>query len=616
MRLRTLALALATVPLLPAANPFQPVISPNGVVNAASYLSPSFANYGIARGSIFVVFGSALGPVDLVQAPSYPLPTSEGLAGTRVLISIGAYNAACPMLYSSLTQIAAIMPSNAPEGDGSLVVSYQNMASTSVSIHVVRSAFGVFTRNQAGSGPAIVQNFVSAANTPLNSLTSSAAPGQIAILWGTGLGPVAGDEAAGPLPGSLPYLDSLYVGGVQANVRYAGRSGCCAGVDQIQFDVPPGVSGCYVPVAAVTGGVVSNFGTISVNVSGKECDDPMSYRATVLTAAERGGLLRSGLVRLSGSASAEVDLSADFFSVDLDTVLAATNRIKPPVGACTLAVTRVDAPADVPPGKGLNAGISITVNGPPGQWAAGNTSSGGYFGSKAPAQLSTGSYAFTSNGGGDVGQWSATLNVPAAALWTNLAAFSTSLFSVANPLTFTWSPGDPGGYVTLAPHVGQRHLQLHHRMQCRTGRRQFHRSRLPDARDVQLARYRVLHLHHRPGVVLRAGDRRGHDRRLHHYRDADLVHRSAADPLRVAEGPQPAGRRMPMPGIPRRSCTPDRTPLPPAASRCESVARTRSLPDRLDGRTRSVARGTRRPARQSTVPPPRTFDVHEPGRPF
>jgi hypothetical protein len=41
-------------------------------------------------------------------------------------------------------------------------------------------------------------------------------------------------------------------------------SGCCAGVDQISFDVPSGVSGCYVPVAAVTNGVVSNFGTISV----------------------------------------------------------------------------------------------------------------------------------------------------------------------------------------------------------------------------------------------------------------------------------------------------------------------------------------------------------------
>src|SRR5205085_5890961 len=100
MRLRLLPVLLATAPVLSAASPFQPTISPNGVVNAASYLTHAFPNYGIARGSMFIVFGSALGPVDLVQATSFPLPTSEGLAGTRVLISIGGYNAACPMVYT------------------------------------------------------------------------------------------------------------------------------------------------------------------------------------------------------------------------------------------------------------------------------------------------------------------------------------------------------------------------------------------------------------------------------------------------------------------------------------------------------------------------------------
>ena len=62
MRVRLPFLTLAAASMLSAANPFQPVISPNGVVNGASYLSPSFANYGIARGSLFIVFGSALGP--------------------------------------------------------------------------------------------------------------------------------------------------------------------------------------------------------------------------------------------------------------------------------------------------------------------------------------------------------------------------------------------------------------------------------------------------------------------------------------------------------------------------------------------------------------------------
>jgi uncharacterized protein (TIGR03437 family) len=438
MRFRALSLLLATASILSAANPFQPTISPNGVVNAASYLSHAFSSYGIARGSMFIVFGSALGPVGIVSATNFPLPTSDGLAGTRVLISIGAYSAACPMVYSSINQVAAIMPSSAPEGDGTLVVSYQNLASTSVPIRVVRSAFGVFTRNQAGSGPAIAQNFVNQTSTPLNSLISSATPGQTMILWGTGLGPVNGDETAGPLPGPLGFLDSLYVGGVQANVRYAGRSGCCTGIDQIVF---------YVPVAAVTGGVVSNFGTISVGASGAECNDPLSFRASDLLVAERNGRLRTGQISLNAMPSGEVDFSAGFFSTDLNTVLADASRVNTPLGTCYLTVSPVGAtPASI--GTGLNAGNTITVNGPVGQLAADNTSSGGYFMAKSPATLSQGSYRFTNDGGSDVGPFSATLNMAAPAAWTNMSAY-TSAISSASPLIFTWSGADPAGYVAV-----------------------------------------------------------------------------------------------------------------------------------------------------------------------
>ena len=463
MHLNWIGLALATASILSAANPFQPTIAPNGVVNAASYLSLAYNNYGIARGSMFLVFGSALGPVNLVQATSFPLPTTDGLAGTRVLISIGAYNAACPMVYSSLTQVAAIMPSNAPEGDGSLVVSYQNLASTSVPIRVVHSAFGVFTRNQAGSGPAIAQNFVSQASMPLNSLVASATPGQTVILWGTGLGPATGgDETAGPRPGSLPFLDSLYVGGMPANVRYAGRSGCCAGVDEIVFDVPAGISGCYVPVAAITSGVVSNFGTISVAASGKECNDPLSFRASSLTAAESSGTLRAAQIGLT-SASGEIDFSGSFFATDLNTALGSTSWLTPPAGTCYVSVSSVTAtPAHA--GAGLNAGDSISVNGPPGLLMAPNTSSGGYSMSKSPANLSQGSYSFASQGGSDVGPFTTTLNMAAPAVWTNASSYSGPTISAGSPLLFPWSGADPSGYVTLR--VASANATYNSVMQC------------------------------------------------------------------------------------------------------------------------------------------------------
>jgi uncharacterized protein (TIGR03437 family) len=448
MRLRTFSLLLATSTVLSAANPFIPVISPNGVVNAASYLAGAFPGYGIARGSIFLVFGSALGPVNLTQATSFPLPTTDGLAGTRVLVSVGAFNTTCPMIYTSINQVAAIMPSNTPEGDGTLVVSYQNLASTSVPIHVVHSAFGIFTRSEAGGGPAVVQHQSSQNPPPINSLALSALPGQTAILWGTGLGPVAGDDGAGPLPGALPGLDSLYVGGLQANVRYAGRSGCCAGLDEIIFDVPTGVSGCYVPVAAVTGGVVSNFGTISVNPKGGECDDPLSFSASDIMAAERSGVLRRGQVALSGTSGGEVDLSASFLTNPIDVVLSATSLVNPSLGACYLSVTPMGAAATTP-GMGLNAGNMIGVNGPVGPLAAQNTSSGGYFQAKAPANLSAGMYTFTGTGGSDVGAFSTALNLAPPAVWTNMAIYNVPAVPLASPLTFNWTGGDPAGWVTI-----------------------------------------------------------------------------------------------------------------------------------------------------------------------
>lgn len=55
-------------------------------------------------------------------------------------------------------------------------------------ILVVDSAPGLFAVNQQGFGPSVIQNFISPAEQPLNTLTNPALPGQYVILWGTGLG--------------------------------------------------------------------------------------------------------------------------------------------------------------------------------------------------------------------------------------------------------------------------------------------------------------------------------------------------------------------------------------------------------------------------------------------
>ena len=68
----------------------------------------------------------------------------------------------------------------------------------------------------------------------------------------SGLGRISGDDASGAgLGQNMPNLPlKLWVGGVQAEVLYQGRSGCCIGTDQIVFTVPDDApTGCAVPLA-------------------------------------------------------------------------------------------------------------------------------------------------------------------------------------------------------------------------------------------------------------------------------------------------------------------------------------------------------------------------------
>ena len=468
MKLPILSFFLATSCGL-AANPTQPAIAPDGVVNAASYLARGFSNSGIARGSLFLIFGSYLGPDTLASAAAYPLPDSDGLAGTRVRIDAGGFTAFALMVYTSNRQVAAILPSNAPEGDATLTLNYNNLTSNPVVIRIVRSRFGMFTLNQAGSGPAIAQNFVTQTDQPVNTLLTAATPGQTMILWGTGLGPATGNEAAGPVPGALPYLDTLYVGGRAATVRYAGRSGCCAGVDQIVFDVPAGIAGCYVPVAAVSGGVVSNLGTIAIANGGRTCDDALAFRALDLSTLQRGGRLRVGLITLYHQTTAGISAGADsltgtFSSYSAQTAMSTAVPLNPSLGSCYA----VEAPVDfdfgsLPHGDALNAGFQITASGPM-SLIAPSISPGNYFVNVIPADLPAGNYAVSGAGGADIGVFQGNLAVPAAVQWSNSADFSSSVIRTGQPLVFKWTGGDPAGYVKVQILASNTALQME--LQC------------------------------------------------------------------------------------------------------------------------------------------------------
>jgi uncharacterized protein (TIGR03437 family) len=442
----------------------QPVV--NGVANVASFALSGLPHAGIAQGSIFTVFGDRMGPSSLQLAASFPLPRELG--GTSMRVTVGGTAVNPIMVFTSAAQAAAILPSNTPVGDGTLTVTYQNQTSAAFPLRVVRSSFGIFALNQAGSGPAIVTdpNFVP------NTMTRASNPGDVMILWGTGLGPVSGDEAAGPLPGEQDVDVRVFVGGRRADVTYRGRSGCCAGLDQIVFTVPPGPEGCAVPLVVVAGGVSSNFTSLSIAAGGRTCSDRGGLSAEQLDRAAASGALRAGVVRLFRAGSIlGGPPPLPFVTVWTDQVAAAFSRYSfagllasqaltiLPAGTCTVRQFRGEQVnvSDPAPREGLDAGPMLNLTGPRGARQVARQAAGGVYtahlgggGQEIPGlnagldpdYLERGAYSIN-NGSGTaaVGAFTARLTIGEEVNWTNRASVRT--ITRTAPLTVNWTGGDP-----------------------------------------------------------------------------------------------------------------------------------------------------------------------------
>jgi uncharacterized protein (TIGR03437 family) len=381
----------------------QPVIYSGGVVNSAGYLPATSAGGAIAQGSVFSIFGRSLGPpLPSAQAAGFPLSNSLAGVSIQLVHQTGVSFAAIPVFVSD-GQINAILPSATPVGLVSVQVTYNNRSSAAEPIKVVRSSFGVFTRNSAGSGPAIAQNFIAPDQQPLNSPAVSALPGQSIVLWGTGLGPIAAPDNAAPPPGNLTEPLELTLAGRPVPVDYAGRSPCCAGVDQINFRIPADApSGCAVPLAVkMQNGVYSNFATIAVNAAGGPCSDPWNLTANAGRWAQLS--LRREVTDLSTS---PVDSVTGIFQ-QTDPLV----RYPTPGTCFSAGPTAVIA-------KLLDAGSPLTLTGPQGARQIPRngsiynlTSAGG-----SPF-LGPGAYTLTGPGGADVGAFQASLLAPAPLTW-------------------------------------------------------------------------------------------------------------------------------------------------------------------------------------------------------
>lgn len=447
MRLFSLTgLALACAATLAAAP------SINGVINAASWLPTSLPNSGISQGAMFIVSGSGLGPSTLQSAPnSFPLPTTEGLAGTIVKATVAGVTETCIMLYTYTGQVAAILPSATPKGTGTLTLSYQGESNT-FPIQVVAASFGTFALNSDGTGPGVVTDL----NYKAITLVNAAHPGQNLILWGSGLGAVTGDEADGAPPtGDLDKGEvKVLIGNQLVTPLYAGRSNSPA-IDQINFTVPDGIiTGCKTTLAVVVKGVTSNVTTTSISPEGQTtCGDTFNAltEANLKTAISTGSLNIAG-VELSHVAGHDDELGAAFVSFPLNSLIRSFGgTTSPSVGNCiayetyapTLNVTDPIVPT------GLHTGSELTLNGPAGKKDISQISTGTYadvLASAAPFYLSPGDYTVTNgSGGSNVDSFTWDLTLPASVVPTNVP---TSINRSKN-LTLNWTGSSAFSVVTI-----------------------------------------------------------------------------------------------------------------------------------------------------------------------
>jgi trimeric autotransporter adhesin len=205
----------------------------------------------ISPGKIVVVYGAGMGPSQLVQNQPKNSQIRTELSGTTVSFN----GLAAPILYTSATQVAALVPYALSGSAARVTVTYQGEVSADFTVLVATAAPNVFTFNQAGWGQAAGIN---ASDGTVNTAAHPVKIGDYISLYATGEGQTAPGGVDGKLGSTQtrPVLPvSVTVDGIPAFVQYAGGApGQVAGLMQVNVQIPNGVQpGGYVPVVLQVG---------------------------------------------------------------------------------------------------------------------------------------------------------------------------------------------------------------------------------------------------------------------------------------------------------------------------------------------------------------------------
>lgn len=261
-RLRALLAGVLVARLLAGADEqsrrFAPTYAASTVVHAASQQSGSFA-----PNTIVTLYGRELAyvsrPVQDADIRDGLLPTVLPGTGVRVLVE----GQPAPLYYVSPTQVNLLLPASLKPGVRRLQLALDGRTGPAIEIQVGVAAPGLF---QAQPGWALAVRL----DGSLVTYERPAAPGDVLILFATGLGAVAGPlprigevaRVAAPLAAAGAFMVLLNGEPLAADhLFYAGLAPGFAGLYQINLRVPRGTpANPEIRLRAGEDGVVSAAG--------------------------------------------------------------------------------------------------------------------------------------------------------------------------------------------------------------------------------------------------------------------------------------------------------------------------------------------------------------------
>jgi uncharacterized protein (TIGR03437 family) len=235
-----------------------PTFSSAGITNGASFKT------GLTAGGLITIFGANLsnGVVGFASFSQVPLPTS--LANARVLIN----GSAIPLFYvvniGGSEQISAQAPFEiAGQQNVSLAIDNGRVVSPAIQVPVLAAQPGIFLPDGVDGA------FLHGADNSLVTAAKPASPGEVVVVYCTGLGAVTppgttGALASGTVLSSTNIAPTVTAGSATANIAFNGLAPALVGLYQINLTVPAGTPAGSVNVVVTANGVSSNTAKLPV----------------------------------------------------------------------------------------------------------------------------------------------------------------------------------------------------------------------------------------------------------------------------------------------------------------------------------------------------------------